>query len=144
MASLLRHPGLAEAAEIGGFEQRPSLRGPPPTWIGLQMGDARKKIAAVQPPGLGEFGHSTFGFASEGIGGGETAARERCGWHDAARFFEPDDCLVGARLQQMHVPNQMVERADAGIARAEANGLLDQRDHLLYRPDGELAPAEME
>src|SRR5215472_16216550 len=142
MASLLRHPGLAEAAEIGGFEQRPSLRGPPPTWIGLQMGDARKKIAAVQPPGLGEFGHGTFGFASEGIGGGEAAAKDRCGRHGAARFFEPDYRLVGVRLQQMRGSNQVVERADAGIARAEANGLLDERDHLLYRPGVELAPAE--
>ncbi len=34
----------------------------------------------------------------------------------AARFFEPHDRLVGARLQQMHVPNPVIPFADFGIA----------------------------
>src|SRR5580693_5958599 len=41
---------------------------------GLQAGDARKKSPAVQPPGFGEFDGGAFGFASEGISGGEAAA----------------------------------------------------------------------
>ena len=39
--SLLRHPGLAQPGEIGGFVQRANLRRPPPTaGRGLQVGDA--------------------------------------------------------------------------------------------------------
>jgi hypothetical protein len=72
------------------------------------VGDGRKKISAVQPPGLSEFGGGAFGFASKGIGGGEAAARERFGRHVAARFFEPNDRLVDVRLQQMHGSNQVV------------------------------------
>ena len=37
----------------------------------LQAGDARKAIITTQPPGFGEFGGGTFGFAFEGIGGGD-------------------------------------------------------------------------
>ena len=78
------------------------------------MGDARKKISAVQPSGFGEFRGGPFGFASEGIGGGEAAAMERYGRHGAARFFKLDDGLVGVRLEQMHNSNQVVAPADAG------------------------------
>ena len=100
--------------------------------MGLQAGDAGKKIPALQPPGFGEFGGGAFGFASEGISSGEAAALEGYGRRGAARFFEPDDRLVGKRLQQMHSPDEVVPPTDSGIARAEANGLLDERDHLVY------------
>jgi len=64
--------------------------------MGLQVGDARKEISAVKPPRFGEFGGGAFGFASEGIGGGEAVVMERVGRHGAARFFKPDDRLVSA------------------------------------------------
>ena len=77
------------------------------------------------------FGSGAFGFAAEGVCSGEAAAREREGRHGAIRLFEPDDRLVCVRLQQMHSSNEIVVPADAGIARAEANGLLPERDHLI-------------
>jgi hypothetical protein len=70
--SFFRHSGLAQPGEIRGFPQGAGLRHPPPcAGKGLQAGDARKKISAVQPSGFGEFGGGAVGFASEGIGGGE-------------------------------------------------------------------------
>ena len=71
-ASLLRHPGLAKAGEIGGFVQGADLRHPELS-DGLQTGDARITIVAAQPAGFGEFGGGAFGVAFEGIGGGEPA-----------------------------------------------------------------------
>ena len=59
-----------------------------------------------------------------------------------ARLFEPEDRLISMRLQQMYVPNPLIPNGDSRIARAEADGLLDERDHLLYRPGQEFAPAE--
>ncbi len=79
---------------------------------GLQAGDARITIVAAQPAGFGEFGGGAFGLAFEGIGGGELGVNERMCRIGAARLFEPDDRLVGARLQQMHVPNPEIPNAD--------------------------------
>src|ERR1700736_5840927 len=42
----------------------------------------------------------------------------------------------------MHSSNLVIAYPDEGIARAEANGLLHERDPLLYRPGVELAPAK--
>ena len=72
--------------------------GIPPRSTGLQAGDARKEISAAKPAGFGELGGGAFGFASEGIRGGEAAALERFSRLRAARFFEPDDCRVDARF----------------------------------------------
>jgi hypothetical protein len=58
------------------------------------VGDARKKVSAVQSPSFGEFGGGAFGFASEGVGGGEAAVVKRDARQGAAPFFEPDDRLV--------------------------------------------------
>ena len=99
---------------------------PPNIATGLQTGDARIRSSAAQPAGFGEFGGGEFGVAFEGIGGGEAAAKEWCGRIGAARFFEPDDRLVGARLQQMREPDPVIPIADAGIAGAEADGLLQR------------------
>src|ERR1700751_5160871 len=53
LASLLGHPSLAQAGEICGFEQGAGLRhAPPRARMGLQAGDAGKKIPALQPPGF--------------------------------------------------------------------------------------------
>ena len=61
-----------------------------------------------------------------------------------ARPFEPVDRLVRVRLQQMHERDLPIPKAERGITRAEPNGLLYQRDRLLYRPAIELALAESE
>jgi len=62
------------------------------------VGDARKKISAHQPPGFGEFGGGAFGFACEGISGGEAAPNERVGRDVAAHSLEPasgaDRCFL--------------------------------------------------
>src|SRR6516164_2269085 len=110
--------------------------------MGLQSSDARKEISSIEPLGLGEFRSGAFGVASEGIGGGEAAALDRYTRQGVARFFEPHDRLVGVRLQQMYGTNEVAKRADAGITRAQANGLLHERDHLVDRPDVELAPTK--
>ena len=137
--SFLRHPGLAQSGEISAFVQCMDLRR---VRIGLQMGDTCKKIAGAQPAGFSEFGGSAFAVTFEGIGRRKVAANVRLGRHGAARFFEPPDRLVGLRLQQMHDPNLVVTNADQRIAGAEADGLLRQWDHLLYRPGIEFAPRE--
>ena len=86
-----------------------------------------KKISATEPTGFGELRCGAFCFSSEGISGSEAAATRR----GVARFFEPDDRLVGVRLQEMHGSNQVIERPNDRITRAEANGLLHQQDHLV-------------
>jgi len=67
---------------------------------------------------------------------------ERFGRYGTARFFEPDDRLLDASLQQMHGPDQVVPRTDVGIAGAETNGLLSERDHLVQQPGEEFTPPE--
>ena len=70
--SFLRHSGLAQPGEIGGFVKIANLRDAHPrARKSLQAGNARKEIPAVQPPGFGEFGGGAFGLASKGIGRGE-------------------------------------------------------------------------
>src|SRR6516165_11698678 len=113
--SLLRHPGLTQAGEEGGFVQSTNL-GHPPISVGLHVVDAGKKISAVQSPGFGEFHGGALGLASECISRGKPYAVERYGRHGAAPLFEPYDRLVGARLQQMYSPKQEVPPADMGIA----------------------------
>src|SRR5215831_4859767 len=99
-------------------------------------------IVSAQPPGLGEFGGGALGLAVKAVGGSEPGTD---GWYfrtGTARFFEPQDCLVRARLQQMHEPNLPIPNAEQRIAWAEPDGALDQRDRLLDRAAIELALAE--
>jgi hypothetical protein len=42
----------------------------------------------------------------------------------------------------MHPPNPVIPIADVAIAGTKADGLLLERDHLLYRPGEELAPGK--
>jgi hypothetical protein len=65
-------------------------------WAARKRARLEKTIVAAQPPGFAEFGGSAFGFASSGIGRGEMGVNDRCGRNGAARFFQPDDRLVGA------------------------------------------------
>jgi len=43
----------------------------------------------------------------------------------------------------MCLPNPEIPNADPVIARTEADSLLLERDCLLYRPDEDLAPADI-
>jgi hypothetical protein len=43
----------------------------------------------------------------------------------------------------MHLPDPEIPNADVGIAGTKANGLLLERDRLLYRPDVDLASTDM-
>src|ERR1700730_15721765 len=92
--------------------------------------------------GFREFGGGGFGFAFEGIDGGEVGVNDRQSPIRAARLFEPDYRLLGARLQQMHHPDPPIPKADGRIAGTKPDALLLERDRLLYRPCIELAPAE--
>src|SRR6266851_1265291 len=103
------------------------------------MGEARKTIVAAQPAGFGEFGGGTLALAFAGISRRGIEVMKRGRRVRAASVGEPNDRLVGARLQQMHDPNPPIKSADVGIAGAEADGLLHERDSLLYRPGEELA-----
>src|SRR5271165_2638936 len=134
--SFLRHSGLAQTGEISGFEQGADFRHTPMS-DGSHAGDARITIVAAELPGFREFGGGACGFASQGIGRGEPATSVRCGRNGAAPFFEPDDRLGYARLQQMHTPDLEIAPAEVGIAGAEADSLLHERDHLVYRPGKE-------
>src|SRR5215469_15412063 len=78
MASLLRHPGLAQTGDIGGFEQGADLRYQLPEIFDLaQPGEARKAVVAAEPAGLGEFGGSALGLTGEDVGGSELGADVR-------------------------------------------------------------------
>ena len=65
---------------------------------GFHTGDARKAIVASQSTGFGEFGGGVFGLAFEAVGRDEEHVNERQFRNGAARLFEPQDRLVGARL----------------------------------------------
>src|SRR6516225_1340035 len=108
--SFFWHPGLAQAGEIGGFIQCADLwHAQPYIGIGLQAGDARKRTSAAQPTGFGKLAGAPFGFAPEGIGGGEAAANDRYTRRSLAGFLEPDDRLVGVRVHQICGSNHVVE-----------------------------------
>src|SRR4029077_20559364 len=92
---------------------------------------------------FGELRGGAFGVVFESIGRSKECAEERMRRSGTARLFVPDDCLVGARLQQMRAPDPEIVKADLGIARTEPDGLLLGRDKLLYQPGHELAPAKM-
>src|SRR6266446_1996676 len=62
VASLLRHPGLAQTGEISGFEQGVDLRHPPIS-ESPQAGGARIAIVVALPPGFGKFSSGAFGLA---------------------------------------------------------------------------------
>jgi VanZ family protein len=77
-AVLLRHAGLAEAGDIGGFEQGVDLRHQSLViFDGPQASEARKAVVTAQPAGLGEFGGGAFGLAGKRISGSELGADVR-------------------------------------------------------------------
>ena len=45
-----------------------------------------------------------------------------------ARLFVPDDCLLGAHLQEVREPDPEIKKTDLGIARTEPDGLFLGRD----------------
>jgi len=69
----------------------------------------------------------------QGISCGEVQVIERFGRSGASCFLEPDDRLVGARLQQVRDPYGAVPSTDLGIAGAAAEGLFRERDDLVDR-----------
>ena len=98
---------------------------------GCHARDAREHVGVTaQPAGLGDLGGGAFGFADEAISRGKGSADSGVCRFGGARLFELGDRVVGVRLQQMRCPNQKVPNAETGIARTEANGLLDHRDGL--------------
>ena len=73
--SLLRHPGFAQAGEVGGFIQCADFGHPPPS-ASLHATDARKRTFAGQASGFGEFGGAAFGLTFERIGRGKLATNK--------------------------------------------------------------------
>jgi hypothetical protein len=73
-------------------------------------------MVAAQSPGFREDRRGAFGIAFERIGGGEMGMRLWYSWAEAAPLFEPDDSLVGARLQQIRLSNRVIAVAVEGIA----------------------------
>src|ERR1700756_1507495 len=64
-------------------------------------------------------------------------------WPRQKRLFEPGDSLVGARLQQPRVPDPVVQHTEIWIAWTEADGLLCQWYHFVYRAGQEFAPTQI-
>ena len=75
------------------------------------------------------------------VGRGKAAVVERYSRHGAPSLFEANDRFVRARLQQVYGSDQVIAMTDPGFAGAETDGLLQERDHLLYRPRVELHQA---
>src|SRR5215813_11724605 len=119
-ASLLRHASLAQTDEKSGAPQGSDLRHPEIS-DGHQTADARITVIVDQPPRFGELGGAALTVSLQPIGRGKMATDEREPRTGAARLFEPDDRLVGARLKQMRQPNRIVPKAEVGITRTEAD-----------------------
>ena len=107
-----------------------------------EPGDARPRTFPSQPPGFGELRGGAVGLAFEGIGGGEVAVDVRECLIRGARLLEPEDRIVDMRLQQMGFADPKIPICNGRIARAEAGGLVQERNSLAYRADVDLAPAE--
>jgi hypothetical protein len=97
--SFFRHCSLAQPGQISGFEQGTDLRHPEIS--SFQAGKARITPVAVQPLGFYKFGGSALRLVLEAIRTGEESVRVRRFRIGAARFLEPSDRLVDARLQQV-------------------------------------------
>src|SRR5215472_9585316 len=120
--SFFGQPGLAQTGKISGFKQGADLEHAPPcAWKGLQVRDARIKGSAIKPPSLGKLHDSALQGATEGIGGGKVEVIIWLFRTGTARFFEPDDRLVDARLQQMHHPDNPVPNTDLRVPGATAD-----------------------
>src|SRR6516165_7464994 len=101
--SFFRHPGLAQTGDVSGFEQGADLRHPPIAARsgvsgGLQAGDAQMSVITAESPSFGEFGEGLFILALKGVGGNEQGAKPRKSRIGAARLFEPQDGVAGARF----------------------------------------------
>jgi len=119
---------LAQSGEIGGFEQGTDLRHPQYR-TGRKRARLERRFSPLSLWASPELRGSTFGFAVQGVGGGEPGANLRMRRSVVAGPFKPDD--VCARLQQVHQPDPLIEFADPVIARTEADGSLYKRDCLL-------------
>jgi len=73
------------------------------------VGERRKKKRYTKSP-------VAFGFVFEGEGRSESAMVEWYTRQGAMPFFEPDNCLAGARLQQCTVPIEFAGRARSPVA----------------------------
>jgi hypothetical protein len=102
-----------------------------------RAGRVRNPLRDKQP------GVRPFRVASKSVSRGEVGANERNSRLDIARLFEPQDCLVEARLQQMRLSDPEIPQSDRGIAGAEADRLLLCRNRLIDRADKDLASAEI-
>src|SRR6516225_6442233 len=109
-----------------------------------QPGYTRITAIHVQPASFGELGGGARDLALEAVGSGKRGMNRLKSRIDAARLFEPNDRLVGVRLQHMDSADPDVPIDEGGIAWAETNRPLDKRDRLLDRPSQELALAERE
>src|SRR6516164_7549954 len=108
---------------------------------GLQAGDARITTTA-QTARLGEFGGGAFGLAFEHKSGSEPGVMDRISRKGASRLFEPDDRLIGMRLEQMRDPDPQIPDTDVWIARAEVDRFFFERDCLVDRSGQQLARAQ--
>jgi hypothetical protein len=113
---------------------------------GPHASDARITIVRAQSSGFGKFRHAAPVLAVEGVGGSEVGANDRMCRSVTTRFFEPDDCLIGARivietpnlaarLQVLSTPNTLVI---GEATRRQIGGLFDLEDlgpqHLARAP----------
>src|SRR5207245_3187118 len=115
--SFLGHPGLAQAGEIGCFEQGPDLRHAPISGSadgsgGLEACDARVTTVGGQPAGFRKLRGCALGLAFESIGGGEIGVWDAVPRNGASRLFKPNDCFVVLRQQQMGLPDPGIDIAD--------------------------------
>ena len=114
------------------------------TRAGSHSSNTLPRVAfAAQLASFGEFGSGTLIVAIERICGGEGASHTVPRRKGTFSFFEPKDRVVDIRLEQMGFANPKIPIAEQRIARAEPNGLLQERNSLLNRPDVDLASADI-
>src|SRR6516165_10175835 len=93
--SFLRHAGLAQAGEIGGFVQSANLWYPEIP-AGYHASDAGIKSVGAQLSRFGERRRSASYLALKGVGGSQITLRQRGRRVRPASSLEPQDRLVRA------------------------------------------------
>src|SRR5262249_17464616 len=100
----LRHSGLAQAGKKGAFIEGGDARGRR-TEKRLYSGNARIKTVGVQPLSFGKRLGGELALAFDRVGRGEIGGHERSSRGGVAGLLQPEDCVIDARLQQMHEPD---------------------------------------
>src|SRR5437868_13898230 len=105
------------------------------TTICPETSDARHRPFASQPTRFREFSGGMTGLAFTAVGCGKPGMDGWVARMSAARLLEPDDRILGTRLQQTRLSKAKIDRLELGILGAKKEGLFQERDCLVYQTE---------